>query len=197
MARNTQNLDTVVAQLKTRQHSLTTEENKYDFSALLAFSLGLAMMLGIALVAQSGSLVDFGLFLILLSFFHLWEYLYVSVFHPEALSYECATLNTFPFVHLEVQNSANKSSSHPDTETNSLHAHPLPRIPHCDGRGVFRVLCGVVFLPWTQRAHVDLRNRVHNRHRRSDHQNDGHGDRRCQLPPHGSSMSSYISFTPD
>lgn len=91
IANRSQNLDTVVAHIKTRQHKLISRKNKFDISVLLAFGLGLTMATGIALVWQMGSLVDLGLFLILLSFFHLWEYNYVSYFHSETLSYECTS----------------------------------------------------------------------------------------------------------
>lgn len=89
VARQSQNLDTVVAYVKTRQHKLISRKNSFDISVLLAFGLGLTMALGIGLVWQMGTLVDLGLFLILLAFFHMWEYNYVSYFHSETLSYEC------------------------------------------------------------------------------------------------------------
>jgi protein-S-isoprenylcysteine O-methyltransferase len=87
-ARTTQSLETVVAHIKTRQFKLTTKKNVFDISYLLSFGLGLAMATGLALIAQCGSLVDFGIFLVLVSFFHMWEYSYVSLFHPETLSFE-------------------------------------------------------------------------------------------------------------
>lgn len=90
LARRTQNLDTVCAHLKTRQFKLTTKKNVFDISYLLSYGLGFIMALGIGLICFSnGNFIDFGLFLVLLSFFHMWEYTYVSLFHPETLSYEC------------------------------------------------------------------------------------------------------------
>lgn len=89
VASRSQNLDTVVAHIKTRQHKLLSRKNHFDISILLAFGLGVTMATGITLVAQMGTLVDLGLFLILLSFFHMWEYCYVSYFHAETLSFEC------------------------------------------------------------------------------------------------------------
>jgi hypothetical protein len=95
-ARSSNNLDTVAAYLKTRQHKLVSRKNIFDVSVLLAFGLGIAMATGIGCVLFSSTLVDFGLFLILLSFFHMWEYNYVSLFHPETLSYECTFLKAGP-----------------------------------------------------------------------------------------------------
>lgn len=99
-ARTTQSLETVVAHIKTRQFKLATKKNKFDISVLVSFALGMAMAGGVALVLnQSLGLVDFGLFLILVSFFHMWEYVYVSLFHPETLSYECTYVLTFRIPH--------------------------------------------------------------------------------------------------
>lgn len=90
VARSSGNLDTVCANLKTRQYKLVSKKNVFDISVLLSFGLGFAMALGLGLIFFSGgNFVDLGLFLVLLSFFHMWEYNYVSLFHPETLSYEC------------------------------------------------------------------------------------------------------------
>ena len=63
-------------------------EKKYDITYLMSFGLGFQMAVGLALIF-SGTLIDFGLYLFLLSVFHMWEYIYVSLYHPETLSHEC------------------------------------------------------------------------------------------------------------
>ncbi len=78
------NLDRLITLLKEE----TKNRNKYDISYLISFYLGLQLGIGLLLIFAT-SLVDLGLYLLLLSFFHMWEYAYVSLYHPETLSYEC------------------------------------------------------------------------------------------------------------
>lgn len=84
---NNAKLNRLVTNLKEK----TVISNKYDISFLISFGLGLLLGIGLLLVFGT-SLVDLGLYLILLSFFHMWEYTYVSLYHPETLSYECLYL---------------------------------------------------------------------------------------------------------
>jgi len=52
----------------------------------IAYALGAAFGLGIGLTFFSDSLKDFGLYLISMSVFHMWEYMYVVTYHPNDLS---------------------------------------------------------------------------------------------------------------
>ncbi len=66
--------------------------NKYGrgTSALLGYGLGATFGIGIAISLLSRrENVDIGLFLAALSFFHCWEYMYVSLFHPNELTADC------------------------------------------------------------------------------------------------------------
>jgi len=51
-------------------------------TAIIAFGLGIAIGLGYVLATMSNLFVDFGLYLIAVSLFHLWEYIYVCIYHP-------------------------------------------------------------------------------------------------------------------
>jgi len=62
-------------------------------AVLIAFGLGISFGLGFTLAKLSTHLVDFGLYLISLSLFHLWEYLYVVVYHPENLTADAFMVN--------------------------------------------------------------------------------------------------------
>jgi len=65
-------------------------------TVLIAYAIGLLLGLGIGLALLSESWVDFGLYLIALSFFHLWEYLYVCLFHPSSVSAQSFMVNHSP-----------------------------------------------------------------------------------------------------
>lgn len=54
----------------------------------IAYILGIALGLGIGLAFLSESLKDFGLYLVSMSVFHMWEYMYVVAYHPADLSSE-------------------------------------------------------------------------------------------------------------
>jgi len=56
--------------------------------ALVAFGLGTAFGLGFALAWISETLWTFGVYLMLISTFHLTEFLFVALYHPLDLSYE-------------------------------------------------------------------------------------------------------------
>jgi hypothetical protein len=89
---NQQNVKNIVEEIqrniRTRKHVLEVVENKWDISVMLSYGLGLAFGFGLGLVVWSETLKSFGLWLCALSIFHLWEYLYVSLYHPNEL---CAT----------------------------------------------------------------------------------------------------------
>jgi len=55
--------------------------------------LGISLGLGVTLAKLSTHLVDLGLYLIALSLFHLWEYIYVVVYHPENLTADSFMVN--------------------------------------------------------------------------------------------------------
>lgn len=79
----------VIREIKRLKTHIETEKNKYDFTFLLSFYLGLQLGIGILLATMTSLFSDLGLYLILLSIFHMWEYTYVSLYHPKTLSYEC------------------------------------------------------------------------------------------------------------
>jgi len=70
--------------------SQITQWGKYGYgrAVTIAYALGIALGLGVGLALFSSSLVDFGLYLISMSVFHLWEYMYVCIYHPTDLSAE-------------------------------------------------------------------------------------------------------------
>lgn len=89
----------IVRAVENIQVHLKQRKNKYDFSYLLAFYLGVQMGLGLMLALKTTLFVDLGLYLFLLSVFHMWEYIYVSLYHPDTLNYKCMymDLHGYPF----------------------------------------------------------------------------------------------------
>jgi len=68
--------------------------NSHGTAVLLAFFLGSLFGFGTGLCFFGGiQNVDIGLFMIALSIFHLWEFLYVALFHPKELNTNCFMLN--------------------------------------------------------------------------------------------------------
>jgi hypothetical protein len=88
-----QNLTLVLEEIQRnigiRKRILESIENQWDISVLLSYALGLGFGIGLGFVFWSETLKSFGLWLCALSVFHLWEYLYVSLYHPKELSYHC------------------------------------------------------------------------------------------------------------
>eukprot|EP01112_Ceratiomyxa_fruticulosa_P021959 TRINITY_DN790_c0_g1_i9.p1 TRINITY_DN790_c0_g1~~TRINITY_DN790_c0_g1_i9.p1 ORF type:complete len:264 (-),score=39.34 TRINITY_DN790_c0_g1_i9:187-876(-) len=62
-------------------------------AVLTAFGLGAGFGLGIALALLSSSFIDFGLYLVALAVFHLWEYNYVALYRPAELWWGSFMLN--------------------------------------------------------------------------------------------------------
>lgn len=62
-------------------------------SAITAFLLGTSFGVGICLSLMTVKYRDFGLYAACLSLFHLWEFCYVSLFHPDELSFDSFLLN--------------------------------------------------------------------------------------------------------
>jgi hypothetical protein len=58
-------------------------------AAAAAAGLGISFGLGLGLVFLSENHYDLGLFLILQSTFHFWEYAHVAMFHPNDLTWHC------------------------------------------------------------------------------------------------------------
>lgn len=58
-------------------------------AVLIAYGLGAAVGLGFALSKLSFAFVDLGLYLIALSIFHLWEYMYMCIYHPTDVTTDC------------------------------------------------------------------------------------------------------------
>jgi len=58
-----------------------------------AFGLGTTFGLGLGLFFLSDSWFDFGLYMVFHSFFHLWEYSYVAMFHPRELTTDSFLIN--------------------------------------------------------------------------------------------------------
>jgi len=61
--------------------------------AVTAYVLGMVLALGFSLVIFSQHLFDFGLYMMLLSVFHLWEFLYVCIYRPKDLTAESFMVN--------------------------------------------------------------------------------------------------------
>lgn len=59
---------------------------------VIAYVLGLVSTLGVYLI-MSGKAVPMGIFLCLLSFFHMWEFLYNAMFHPETVTMDSFLIN--------------------------------------------------------------------------------------------------------
>jgi len=70
-------------------------------AVLAAYGLGAAFGLGIGLVLIS-DYADFGLFLIALSLFHLWEYVFNALYHPDGLGVNSFLLNHSREYHLAI-----------------------------------------------------------------------------------------------
>jgi protein-S-isoprenylcysteine O-methyltransferase len=63
------------------------------YAVIVSYGLGLALGVGIMLVLLTSTWKTFGLWVAALAVFHLWEYLYVALFHPEELSFNSFLLN--------------------------------------------------------------------------------------------------------
>lgn len=61
-----------------------------------AFSIGAAFGLGVGLIFLSEGWVDMGLYLVALGVFHMWEYMYVVIYHPTTISAESFMVNHSP-----------------------------------------------------------------------------------------------------
>lgn len=59
----------------------------HGYATWTGFALGAAFGFGFGLVFLSENWFDFGLYLILHAFYHMWEWTYVSLFHPGELSW--------------------------------------------------------------------------------------------------------------
>jgi protein-S-isoprenylcysteine O-methyltransferase len=66
---------------KDNSFDLIWGDRGYLSSVLIAFSLGITFGIGTGLIFLSKTWIDFGIYMIFLSFFHLWEYVYVALFH--------------------------------------------------------------------------------------------------------------------
>lgn len=62
-------------------------------TVIIAYGLGIAIGLGCMVAKLSFSLADFGLYLIAVSLFHLWEYLYVCIYRPSDATAESFMVN--------------------------------------------------------------------------------------------------------
>jgi len=62
-------------------------------TVIISFCLGAAVGIGYALAKLSVNFVDLGLYLIAVSVFHLWEYLYVCIYHPSDISTDSFMVN--------------------------------------------------------------------------------------------------------
>jgi len=69
---------------------------------IIGFGLGVLFGLGVGLTFLSESYQDFGLYVIALSSFHLWEYVYVALFHPRELNANSFLLNHSTEFHIAV-----------------------------------------------------------------------------------------------
>jgi hypothetical protein len=101
--------------IKQRQ-AVLVDDNKFDISPYLSYILGATAGLGLGLFLLSESAYDFGLWMVFLSLFHLWEYTYVALFHVETLSSNCKSNYDFiNFIEFEsstyVPKGSNKSQS--------------------------------------------------------------------------------------
>lgn len=72
-------------------------ENGRASSSLLSFSLGAAFGVGLGLFYLSSTHIDFGIYLVFLSFFHFSEYITTAKFNPSKLSNECKGLLSLSF----------------------------------------------------------------------------------------------------
>eukprot|EP01114_Cavostelium_apophysatum_P008087 TRINITY_DN2036_c0_g3_i1.p1 TRINITY_DN2036_c0_g3~~TRINITY_DN2036_c0_g3_i1.p1 ORF type:complete len:229 (-),score=27.15 TRINITY_DN2036_c0_g3_i1:31-717(-) len=69
-------------------------------AVLIAFGLGGTFGLGLGLALCSETYVDWGLYLMLHSFFHMWEYIYVAMFQANELSSNSFLLNHSSIFHI-------------------------------------------------------------------------------------------------
>lgn len=74
--------------MKTPQKLFT--EKSPELYVVLAAALGTLFGAGLMLAWLDPSWADFGLFMAALAVFHVWEWLYVALFHPDDLSGHCA-----------------------------------------------------------------------------------------------------------
>jgi len=65
---------------------LKNSRNSYDYIPLLAFFLGVLFMLGFSLSFTVPILASFGTFIMCWVIYHVMEYTYVGLFHPQELS---------------------------------------------------------------------------------------------------------------
>jgi len=72
--------------------NIVWSEIGHGTAVLIAFGLGSAFGLGVGLTFFS-DYYDFGLYLMFHSFFHLWEYVYVALFHSVELSSNSFLIN--------------------------------------------------------------------------------------------------------
>lgn len=77
----------------TKTSPITWSKIGHGPAVWTSFALGAAFGLGIGIVLLSENWVDFGLYLILHGFYHMWEYTYVSLFHPGELSWNSFLIN--------------------------------------------------------------------------------------------------------
>lgn len=76
----------VKKQMQARLVHILKSENKVAYSVYVAFGLGLVFGLGLGLTFMSETLQTFGLYMILVAIFHMWEYTFVVLFHGDELS---------------------------------------------------------------------------------------------------------------
>jgi len=89
-------LPTVKTMIKHRQAGLVATKNYYDRSVLVSFALGAVFATGACMVIYGSSMWEFGLYLCALSYFHLWEFIYVSIYHPTELTVDSFLINQSP-----------------------------------------------------------------------------------------------------
>lgn len=85
------NLDEIQSQISGRIHLLREVENKYDWSTVVGYAIGLAGGAGLILGLYSDSIRDLGFYLLFLSIFHFWEWFYASWFQCEQVSVHCTS----------------------------------------------------------------------------------------------------------
>eukprot|EP01122_Echinamoeba_exundans_P010295 TRINITY_DN3822_c0_g2_i1.p1 TRINITY_DN3822_c0_g2~~TRINITY_DN3822_c0_g2_i1.p1 ORF type:complete len:292 (-),score=50.25 TRINITY_DN3822_c0_g2_i1:63-896(-) len=94
LAQNGKNMDDLRSQISGRISLLRDLENKYDWSTVVAWALGLFGGMGLILGLLSESIRDMGFFMFFLSVFHFWEWFYASWFQPEQV-----TVHSFMLTH--------------------------------------------------------------------------------------------------
>jgi len=83
-----------------KRSTITWSEVGHGTAVSIAFGLGTTFGLGFGLALCSENYVDFGLYMMLHSFFHLWEYIYVALFHPTELTSNSFLLNHSTLFHI-------------------------------------------------------------------------------------------------